>query len=316
MRKISNKIIIAVSLLVIALIIFYFQNVKEYEVEIPLSGVIVAKENIPDNTVITQDMIVKEARYTTDLLKQKGDLTSMEEKVLGKRTRVPIYKNEPVHLKRLLENKPYMEEKDSIKKKMFTIAIAEKDKALNIQKGNYIDIWMEFNQNGLMEIAEIQKKLTNLQNGVAGLQNIDQQFGPLGKKLILYGEREAEEGKTDSVYHVSYPIFEKLKVYDVKTEVFTEIKDRPDTNNMQDAKERVVTYLTLYLSDQEIATYLDIKDWNVTKRIALYGDNAEYSIINEKLENTSENESEKEDQEVLSDDMKEVMEAPVKTSGN
>ncbi len=287
MKKISNKIVIAVALIVIVCVVYYFQNIKEYKAEIPLSKVVVAKQYIPENTVVTKDMVVQEARYTTDLLKQKGDLTSKLENVLGKRTRVPIYKDEPVNLKRLIVNKPYMDDKDSINKRMFVIAIGNLDKALSIKKGSYIDIWLEPNENGMEEIKANGGQTSN--NG-----NPQQ----LTRKL-----------------------FEKLKVYDARTEVYTELGESlTNTGKKVDAKETTVTFLTLYLTDEDIAKYLDIIDWNYNKRVTLYGDNVEYSIINEKIEekpqkDINNNNGEQENSEI-NQDMQEIMESPTSTSGN
>lgn len=262
MKKISNRLVIAISLIVITCIIYYFQNIKEYKADIPMSGVIVAKETIPENTIITKDMIFKDARYTHDLLKQKGYLTSKEEKVLGKRTRVPIYKDEPVNLKRLIENEPYMDEKDSIKRTMFVIAVENLDKALNIKKGSYIDIWLEPNENGMMALQENNNKTT----------------GTLEQ-------------------HFSTKLFEKLKVYDTKTEIYTNPTENNSSDKKKDTKETTITFLTLYLTDDEIAKYLNVLDWNVNKRVTLYGENVEYSIINEKLEDKPEKQVKKEGQE-------------------
>lgn len=260
MKKVSNKVIIAVCLIVIACVIFYFSEIKDYNVEIPKSGVIIAKDYIPENTVITKDMIIKDARYTQDLLKQKGDLTSKEENIIGKRTRVPIYKDEPINLKRLIENEPYMDDRDNIDKKMFVIAIDNYDKALNIKPGSYIDIWLEPNENGLM---------ANL---------------------------------------VTTKLFDKMKVYGTKTEVYTEAASNGKSDKKSDdAKESVTTFLTLFLTDDEITKYLDIKDYLVNKRITLHGENVEYQIIKTKLEETTSDAPEK---SAAENDKNEVAESP------
>jgi Flp pilus assembly protein CpaB len=148
LKKISNKLIIAIALILITGIIFYFQNIKEYEAEVPMASVIVAVKDIPEDTLITKDMVQIEKRYSEDILKQQDYLTSTVEKVVGKRTVTPIYKNEEINQNRLIENQPYMEEKDNEKRTMFTIAITTTmDKALNIKEGSFIDIWLQPNQN-------------------------------------------------------------------------------------------------------------------------------------------------------------------------
>jgi hypothetical protein len=218
---------------------YYYQEVRVVETKTPMSSVIVAKQYIPENTVITDAMIHKESRNNADLMKQKGDLTSKEEKVIGKRTRVPIYANEAVNLQRLMENAPYMDEKDDIKKTMFVISIDNTDKALDIKTGSYIDIWGQPTENG----------------SIAGIKE-------------------------------SKPLFQKLKVYGTKTEVYTETVNNVNGqagNTKQDAIETVTTFLTLYLTDAEIATYLDIQPSMINKRVALYGENAEYKIIGDEI---------------------------------
>jgi hypothetical protein len=180
-----------------------------------------------------------------------------------------------------------MDDKDSINKRMFVIAIGNLDKALSIKKGSYIDIWLEPNENGMEEIKANGGQTSN--NG-----NPQQ----LTRKL-----------------------FEKLKVYDARTEVYTELGESlTNTGKKVDAKETTVTFLTLYLTDEDIAKYLDIIDWNYNKRVTLYGDNVEYSIINEKIEekpqkDINNNNGEQENSEI-NQDMQEIMESPTSTSGN
>lgn len=260
MKKISNKMVIAICLIVIAIIIYYYQNVKVYDADLPITGVIVAKSNIPPNTVVTKDMIYLDQRYTNDMLKQKGSLTSKEEKVLGKRTKETIYKDEPMNLSRLIENEPYMDDKD-LEKKLFVIAINTMDKALNIEKGDFIDIWLELNENGIAEKNQLLGTESNQSS--ENIENTD---------------IDADIKKN----YNAYPLFRKLQVFDTKTEAFNEV------NAKGESEKSVVNYLTLHLTDKEIATYLGIKDWNVTKRVTLYGKNVEYMIINEQFEKKEE----------------------------
>lgn len=155
--KIGKKTIIALGLLVVAGGIYYFQNLEKKE-EIPkTTTVIVAKEYIPENTLITKEMVKEDSRNTEDLMKQKGDLTSKAENVVGKRAVTPIYKEEVINLKRLIENQPYMDERDSEGKTLYVIAINANDRALNIKKGSYIDVWLKPTENGMIEGIEPSK---------------------------------------------------------------------------------------------------------------------------------------------------------------
>ena len=268
MKKISNKMIVAIALVIIAMVVFYFQNIKKYKADVPVSKILVAKQTIPENTVITEEMIIEDTRYTQDLLKQKGDITSNKDKVIGKRTRVPIYEGELINLNRLIENKPYMDERDAKKKTMFVIEVENMDKALNIRPGSYIDIWLEPNQNYFNAILE----------GYPFIYPVDYK----GKQIQIREETIADENTKNLVKNLnyfSYPLYTKLKVYDVKTEEFIDFS----IASSSEGKTGTITYLTLYLTDEEIASYLDVTDWHFTKRVTLHGENVEYSIITEKI---------------------------------
>lgn len=228
--NIGKKSILALGLLVLASGIFFYQNQKE---EIPKqTEIIVAKQYIPENTVITNSMLKKEKRQTDDLLKQKGDITGSVEKIVGKRTITPLYKEELVNLNRLTQNKDYMKEKE--KKQLFVVPIDTTDRALNIEKGSYIDIWLEPTENSELEGSE------------------------------------------------SLKLFQKLKVYDTKTEEYTK------ATSEEKSKETAITYITLYLTDDEIVEYLNVKDTLMAKRISLYGKNMDYKIVQEKMKEVKE----------------------------
>lgn len=230
LKKISNKVIIAIALLVIAGIVFYYQNIKSYEVEVQKSTVVVANEDIPFNTLITKEMIVIDERYTPDLLKQSDNITGGEENIIGKRTNSPIYKGEPISTKKLIENKKYMEDDDTKKRTMFTIMIAETDKSLNIEKNSYIDVWYEPNQNYVNKSFELGQK---------------------EPKPILK--------------------LEKYRVYDIKSDAHL-----PIASSSEDS---VISYLTLYLTDEEILACLEVEEWNYSQRITLHGEHLKYGEV-------------------------------------
>lgn len=288
MKKISNKLIIAIALIVITVVIFYFQNIKEYEAEIPMTSVIVATENIPENTIITEDMVQTESRYSEDLLKQKDNLTSTMEKVVGKRTVTPIYKNEEINVKRLLENEEYMDEKDSQEKRMFTILIeSTKDKALNIQEGSFIDIWLEPNQNAITAYEQEKAKLDEMErlnNEVANNQEEQpEETEDIENTQDTEDEQKPEEVEDEELKEPkSIKIFEKIRVYGAKTESFAQ--QLAYSEGDKESEESVTTFLTLYLTDEEISEYLDIEDWFFNKRITLYGENIKYNLVKEQIE--------------------------------
>ena len=78
--------IVAVALVIIAMVVFYFQNIKQYKADVPVSKILVAKQTIPENTVITEEMIMEDTRYTQDLLKQKA---------ISHQTRIKLSAKEP-----------------------------------------------------------------------------------------------------------------------------------------------------------------------------------------------------------------------------
>lgn len=231
MKKPSNKLIIALALITIAGVVFYYENIKKYDFEIPTETIIVANENIPENTIVTENMIQKDTRYQGDILKQQDYIVLNEKEIIGKRTRVPIYKNEAIYTNRLIENELYMEDNNDEKKTQFILSIYNLDKALDIKKGSYIDIWQIPNTEGLL-------------NGM--------------KAEIMMS---------------------KLKVYNIKTESYSV----PSKSNIESPEEKVVTYLTLLLTDKEIEHYLEMTNEFVDTRITLYGENLEYQLINDKI---------------------------------
>ncbi len=137
--KISKLTILAVCLLLIAGIIYYYENLKEPDYKIETVNVVVAIQNIKENTVITSDMIRLESRYRVDISKQTDTILTYAE-ALGKRTKVPLYEGEVVSKNRVIEDKSWMSEKDE---KQISFNLTENDKAVNIISGDYIDIWLE-----------------------------------------------------------------------------------------------------------------------------------------------------------------------------
>jgi len=101
--------------------------------------VVVAATDIPENTVIEEEMLVAEKRYKEDIMKTRNVAESSNQ-VVGKRTLVPLYKGELVNSNRIIENKDYMNNKDQTQ---MSLALNEVDKALKVKEGDYIDIWLE-----------------------------------------------------------------------------------------------------------------------------------------------------------------------------
>lgn len=138
MKKLNNKLILALAIILITCVIYYYEEVKAHTTgDISTSKIVVANIDIPENTVITESMILVDNRYTHDLIKQQGSIVSDPADVVGKRTIVPIYKNEIINIKRLTSSEEDLEEG----KQQFVIPVTDKMKALDIRKGSYLNIW-------------------------------------------------------------------------------------------------------------------------------------------------------------------------------
>lgn len=129
----------AVFLIILAAVFYYFEQIRIPEATIETAEIIVAITDIPENTIITKEMITVEKRYVEDVLKTENIAKKYDE-VVGKRSVVPLYKGEPVNIGRIIENKSYMNSKNQTQ---IALAINEIDKALELKADDYIDIWLE-----------------------------------------------------------------------------------------------------------------------------------------------------------------------------
>ena len=155
--KFNKRTIIAIFLIIIVAIVMYYREFREVPVEIPKIAVMTAKVDIPENTVISQDMIQLDERYVEDVRKEQKIITNKPEDIIGKRTLVKIFQNETIKTARLLENKPFMEINDSIEKAEFAFKLESPEKAYNLEPGSYMDIYIEPNSKGveLLKIPEL-----------------------------------------------------------------------------------------------------------------------------------------------------------------
>ncbi len=139
--RFSKLSMLAIFLIIIAGIIFYYEeiNVKEQANPIKTMDVIVTTVYIPENTVIEKEMLDVEKRYDDGAVKPREIAVKYDE-IVGKRTAVPLYKGEQINRNRLIENKSYM---NSDIQTQTVIKLADADKALKLQEGDYIDIWVQ-----------------------------------------------------------------------------------------------------------------------------------------------------------------------------
>jgi len=152
-NKVSNYKILAVCVLLIVGIMYYYEEIKEPDIKLPSQQVAVLVADVPANTVIEESMVVVERRFEDKFLKESNIAKSAEE-VVGKRTRVPLFKGELINNDRLLVNQEYMDE--SIDKRQISFQINDIDQALNLNKGDFVDVWVIRNN---IESLETTRKL-------------------------------------------------------------------------------------------------------------------------------------------------------------
>ena len=148
----------AAFLVILAAVFYYYEEIKVPETNIETAEVIVPVRDIPENTVIEKEMLSIEKRYAEDVMKTSDIATSYDE-IVGKRTIVPVYKGELINKKRIIENKNYMNSKDQTQ---IALALNEVDKALLLQEGDYIDIWLEpisYDQEAIINPHKIIEKI-------------------------------------------------------------------------------------------------------------------------------------------------------------
>lgn len=151
----GGKTVIAIAIIIVTGVVYYYEQIREQKTEVPFASVVVAAVDIPANTVVTGDMVAIDRRYAPDLVKEGKQLVSSPDKVVGKRTLAPVFKNEPVHTGRLVEDERYM---DGRKGTLFAIPVAKEDRVLGILKGSYVDLWIQPNQAGL-ESGRVPEKV-------------------------------------------------------------------------------------------------------------------------------------------------------------
>ncbi|MGD9568160.1 MAG: SAF domain-containing protein [Sedimentibacter sp.] len=152
-NKISNFKVFAICIIAIVLVMYYYEEIKEPDIKLPSQQVAVLVADVPANTVIDASMVVVERRFEDKFLKESNIAKSAEE-VVGKRTKVPLFKGELINNDRLLVNQGYMDE--SIDKRQISFQINDIDQALNLKKGDFVDVWVIRNN---IESLEITRKL-------------------------------------------------------------------------------------------------------------------------------------------------------------
>lgn len=178
-NKVSNYKILAVCVLLIVGIMYYYEEIKEPDIKLPSQQVAVLVADVPANTVIEESMVVVERRFEDKFLKE-SDIAKSAEEVVGKRTRVPLFKGELINNDRLLVNQEYMDE--SIDKRQISFQINDIDQALNLNKGDFVDVWVI--RNNIESLETTRKLFEKLQ--VVEVVNTN-------KVIIASDEKDKEE---------------------------------------------------------------------------------------------------------------------------
>lgn len=96
-------------------------------------NIIIAKSDISENTIITEEYLTYKEKYVSDA-DIESTFTNPEE-LIGKVSIVPIYAGEAINTKRIVEQKYQRENRD------FVYKLSEEDKALDLKEGSFVDIW-------------------------------------------------------------------------------------------------------------------------------------------------------------------------------
>lgn len=231
MKKISNYTLIGIFILIIVALTFYFVEVREANAEIATVGVVIATQDIDSNQVITADMVKVDNRYTEDQLKEQGNITSELSKVIGKRSKAPIYKGETIKLQRVIENRSYMNPDQEKKGNIFSMVVGKTDKALDIKKGDYIDIWLEPNDKALEKYKDSRKLFEKIrieelksENHAIYTQgnNDDEALGYILINLDSQETKQLLDVLGSSEFSVRITHYGEHRNYEIETEVFIE----------------------------------------------------------------------------------------------
>jgi hypothetical protein len=169
----QSKIVLGIAILLIAGLIFYFNEFRTTVEELPRTTVVVAAEDIPADTVIKEDMVTLEERFSESLYQEASGekvFAGDPKTVIGKRTLVPIFKGESIRTQRLITNLSYMDDRsDDEKRTLYVLMVQEIDKALELKAGGLIDIWQTPTMQG--QSMGMQAEVLFEQVKIAGIKD-------------------------------------------------------------------------------------------------------------------------------------------------
>lgn len=216
MKKLNNRVIIGVAIILIVAIVYYFQEVKVYEVGVQLAEVIMPIKDIPENTVITEEMLGIGTMYAGDIAKVKDDIVGDLGEVLGMRTRVPLYTGETIRKARLLNNELHMELADNREETLFAFELEDNaDKTLSLDRASFVDIWASPTTRGIGEGLESYTVLR--EKAVADISKGSKEDGTVAFIHIRLTDQEIKEvldiDKGD--FHLRYTLYTDDRFYEM-----------------------------------------------------------------------------------------------------
>lgn len=204
-NKFSNYKIVTLCVLLIAGVMYYYEEIRSAEIEkVPTMEVVVLKKDVVENTVITEEMVSKELRYQDKYMKDANIVRNTDE-IVGKRTRVPLHKGELISNNRLLENDSFMDEQDKTK---VSLQVNEIDRALDLKKGDFIDIWATPNvtelDSGYIPTYKVFEKVKILEIINANKQIIDENkvYENVESEVTLYVIVQLSDEEIETLYDI------------------------------------------------------------------------------------------------------------------
>lgn len=169
-QQLTNGIVVIV--VVMGVVTLGSQYLNSAGSSISLVQVPVANQTIIANTVITEDMITIDKRYTEDIKKYnpKEMLAVSPEDIIGMRSTMPIYPGEPINRNRITRNTTAMDEYSAGLSEV-SLVINDGDKGLSFDTGSFVDIWQVPTSGGATIGLTPNKIISNVQ--LVGVANSD-----------------------------------------------------------------------------------------------------------------------------------------------
>lgn len=158
----TSTIIIILVLMAAVTVGVKFMDVAK--TKLPQVQVIVAAQNIPADTVITESMLKNDLRYTDDVMKLSPteNIATAAKDIVGKRTCAPIYVGELINKHRIVENTAAMQANEAQLREV-SIPYLSDDLGLKMRGGDFVDVWKVPTNEGILNGQVPEKILDNVE---------------------------------------------------------------------------------------------------------------------------------------------------------